>query len=346
MRTVKAVGALNANDPLVPLTIERRELGAHDVLIEIDYAGICHSDIHTVRGDWGPITYPQVVGHEIVGRVAEIGSSVTRHRVGDTVGVGCQSNSCRECAQCLKGHDQYCLQGNTQTYNGVDADGSITQGGYSRATVVNEDFVVTIPEGLDPAKAAPLLCAGITLYSPLKHWQAGPGTRVAILGLGGLGHMGVKIAVALGAEVTVLSRGTKKREDALAFGASNYVDTTDTQALREIRSSFDLILNTVSAALNISSYLRLLDVDGALVNVGAPSEPFSVPAFALIPARRTLAGSTTGGIPEIEEMLAFCAEHDLLPETELIDADRINEAWERVLAADVRYRFVIDTHTL
>ncbi|GAB2555553.1 NAD(P)-dependent alcohol dehydrogenase [Leucobacter ruminantium] len=347
MRTVNAYGAVNATDPLVPLMIERRDVGAHDVLIDIDYAGICHSDIHTVRGDWGPIAYPQVVGHEIVGRVAEVGGAVTRHRVGDLVGVGCQSNSCRECTQCLQGHDQYCLNGNTQTYNGIDpADGTITQGGYSQAIVTNEDYVVAIPVGLDPAKVAPLLCAGITTYSPLKHWNAGPGTRVGVVGMGGLGHMGVKLAVALGADVTVLSRGTKKRDDALAFGADRYVDTTDVGALRELRGGLDLIVNTVSAGLDISRYLNLLDVDGTLVNVGAPAEPFSVPAFALIPRRRSLAGSTTGGIPEIEEMLEFCAEHGVHPETELVSAEGINEAWDRVLSADVRYRFVIDAKTL
>ncbi|WP_454296616.1 NAD(P)-dependent alcohol dehydrogenase [Salana multivorans] len=345
MTTVKAYGAINATDPLEQLTIERREVGPHDVLIDIDYAGICHSDIHTIRGEWGPITYPQVVGHEIVGRVAAVGSDVTKHRVGETVGVGCQSNSCRECAQCRQGHDQYCLKGNVQTYDGVDVDGTITQGGYSEKTVIDENFVVTIPESLDRAKAAPLLCAGITLYSPLKHWGAGPGKRVAIVGMGGLGHMGVKIAAALGADVTVLSRGTRKREDALAFGASRYVDTTDAEAMKELAGSFDLIVNTVSAPIDLASYLTLLDVDGALVVVGAPPEPFAVPAFSLIPARRTLAGSTTGGIPEIQEMLDFCAEHGILPETELIEVDDINAAWKRVLDADVRYRFVIDTKT-
>lgn len=347
MRTVKAIGALNATDPLVPLTIERREVGPHDVLIDIDYAGICHSDIHTIRGDWGPITYPQVVGHEIVGHVTQIGSEVTNHKIGDTVGVGCQSNSCRTCAQCEQGHDQYCLNGNTQTYNGIEpADGTITQGGYSEAIVTNEDFVLSIPAGLDPAKAAPLLCAGITTYSPLKHWNSGPGKRVGVVGMGGLGHMGVKLAAALGAEVTVLSRGTKKKDDALAFGATHYVDTTDADELSALTGSLDLVINTVSAGLDITTYLGLLDVDGALVNVGAPPEPFSVPAFSLIPARRTLAGSTTGGIAEIQEMLDFCAERGIHPETELVSAGEINEAWERVLSADVRYRFVIDTHTL
>ncbi|AQP46449.1 hydroxyacid dehydrogenase [Tessaracoccus aquimaris] len=345
--TVKAYGATSQDAPLEPMTIERRDVGEHDVLIDIDYAGICHSDIHTIRGDWGPITYPQVVGHEIVGRVAEIGSAVTKHRVGDIVGVGCQSNSCRTCAQCVQGHDQYCLNGNTQTYNSVDpADGTITQGGYSQAVVTNEDYVLAIPAGLDPAKTAPLLCAGITAYSPLRHWNAGPGKRVGVIGMGGLGHMGVKIALALGAEVTVLSRGAKKQSDALAFGATRYVNTTDQAALAELADSFDLIVNTVSAGLDIATYLGLLDVDGTLVNVGAPSEPFSVPAFSLVPRRRSLAGSTTGGIAEIQEMLGFCAEHGIHPETELVSAEEINDAWERVLSADVRYRFVIDTHTL
>ncbi|MBD7956440.1 NAD(P)-dependent alcohol dehydrogenase [Microbacterium sp. Sa4CUA7] len=344
--TVHAYAATSPTGPLVPITIERRDLLPHDVRIDIEYAGICHSDIHTVRGDWGPITYPQVVGHEIVGRVAAVGPEVTRHKVGDRVGVGCQSNSCRTCEQCRQGRDQYCLNGNTQTYNGIDpADGTITQGGYSQAVVTNEDFVVAVPAQLDAARVAPLLCAGITTYSPLKHWNAGPGTRVAVIGMGGLGHMGVKIAAALGADVTVLSRGTKKKDDALAFGAARYVDTTDADALGELTGSQDLIINTVSAGLDIATYLGLLDVDGALVNVGAPAEPFSVPAFSLIPARRTLAGSTTGGIAEIEEMLAFCAEHGIMPETELIGAEQINDAYERVLGADVRYRFVIDAST-
>lgn len=346
MRTVKAYGATDATGPLVPMEIKRRDLLPHDVLIEIDYAGICHSDIHTIRGDWGPINYPQVVGHEIVGRVVEVGSAVTRHKVGDTVGVGCQSNSCRECSQCQQGNDQYCLKGNTQTYCGVDVDGTITQGGYSQAVVTNEDFVLSIPKGLDPAKAAPLLCAGITTYSPLRHWNAREGTRVGVVGMGGLGHIAVKIAAAMGAEVTVLSRGTKKKEDALRFGATRYVDTNDADSMAEMADSLDLIINTVSAGLKITSYLRLLDVDGTLVNVGVPSEPFSVPAFALIPRRRSLAGSNTGGIAETQEMLDFCAENGIHPETELVDADGINDAWERVLNSDVRYRAVIDTHTL
>lgn len=345
--TVKAIGAVNAHDPLVAIEIERREVGPNDVLIDIDYAGICHSDIHTARGEWGAISYPQVVGHEIIGRVAAIGSDVSKHKVGDLVGVGCQSNSCGECAQCELGHDQYCIKGNTQTYASVDTDGTITQGGYSEKVVTNEDFVLRVPEGLDPARTAPLLCAGITLYSPLRHWNAGPGTRVGIVGLGGLGHMGVKLAAAMGAEVTALSRGTAKRADAAAFGAAAYIDTTDAAAMRAARGTFDIIINTVSAPLRLSEYLRLLDVDGTLVLVGAPPEPYALPAFGLIGARKSVAGSTTGGIREIQEMLEFCAENAVAPETELIraDADEINRAWQRVMDADVRYRFVIDTNT-
>ncbi|WIE76019.1 NAD(P)-dependent alcohol dehydrogenase [Curtobacterium sp. MCSS17_007] len=347
MRTVNAYAAPSATEPLVKTTITRRDLGPNDVEIDIAYAGICHSDIHTVRGEWGQIQYPQVVGHEIVGHVSAVGSDVTKHRVGDRVGVGCMVNSCGECEQCRAGQEQYCLEGNTQTYASKDpADGSITQGGYSEAVVVNEDFVLCVPESLDIEKVAPLLCAGITLYSPLHHWGAGPGKKVAIVGLGGLGHMGVKIAAALGAEVTVLSQTTAKEQDSLRFGAVAHHATKDPETFERLRGSFDLIINTVSAKIPLSSYLGLLKVDGALVNVGAPSEPLEVPVFSLIGARRTFAGSNIGGIAETQEMLDFCAEHGILPETELISADRINEAYERVLASDVRYRFVIDAATL
>uniref|UniRef100_A0A942Y8C6 NAD(P)-dependent alcohol dehydrogenase n=1 Tax=Neobacillus citreus TaxID=2833578 RepID=A0A942Y8C6_9BACI len=347
MRTVNAYAAPSATEPLVKTTITRRDLGPKDVEIDIAYAGICHSDIHTVRGEWGEIQYPQVVGHEIVGHVSAVGSDVTKHRVGDRVGVGCMVNSCRECEQCLAGQEQYCLKGNIQTYAGVDpADGSITQGGYSQAVVVDEDFVLRVPESLDVEKVAPLLCAGITLYSPLHHWGAGPGKKVAIVGLGGLGHMGVKIAAALGADVTVLSQTTAKQEDSLKFGASAHHATRDPETFRTLRGSFDLIINTVSAKIPLRDYLGLLKVDGTLVNVGAPSEPLEVPVFSLLGARRSFAGSNIGGIAETQEMLDFCAEHGILPETELISADQINEAYERVLASDVRYRFVIDAATL
>ncbi|RZU62757.1 NAD(P)-dependent alcohol dehydrogenase [Zhihengliuella halotolerans] len=346
MLTAKAYAAPSATEPLVPLTIERRDVGPKDVLIAIRYAGICHSDIHTVREEWGPITFPQVVGHEIVGEVTEVGSAVTKHAVGDRVGVGCMVNSCRECEQCRAGNEHYCLSGNTQTYASVDRDGTITQGGYSTHVVVDEDFVLTVPEALPYDAVAPLLCAGITTYSPLARWNAGPGSRVAVVGMGGLGHLGVKIAVAMGAEVTVLSRSESKKEDALAFGAARHVATGDDGALESLRGSFDLIINTVSAPLPMDAYLATLRPEGALVNVGAPPQPLPVSAFSLIIGGRSLAGSNIGSIRETQEMLDFCAEHGIAPETELISADRINDAYERVLNSDVRYRFVIDTATL
>jgi len=345
MLTVNAYAATSATEPLVPVTIERRDLGPHDVLIDIAYAGICHSDIHTVRGHWGPITYPQVVGHEIVGFVREVGSEVTEHKVGDRVGVGCESNSCGTCEQCVKGEEVYCLNGNVQTYAGQDYDGTITQGGYSQATVVNENFVLKIPASLELQKVAPLLCAGVTLYSPLKHWKAGPGTKVAIVGMGGLGHVGVKLAHALGAEVTVLSQTLSKQEDGMTFGADHYYATSDTETFEKLAGRFDLILNTVSAKLDIARYVDLLAVDGTLVMLGAPSEEISLPAMPLIAGRRSIAGSANGGIPVTQEMLDFCAEHGILPETELIAAADINDAYERVLSSDVRYRFVIDATT-
>jgi uncharacterized zinc-type alcohol dehydrogenase-like protein len=346
MRTVNAYAAPSATEPLVKTTIERRDVGPKDVMIDIAYAGICHSDIHTVRGEWGEIQYPQVVGHEIVGTVSEVGSEVTKHKVGDRVGVGCMVNSCGECEYCKRGDEQYCAKGNTGTYTSVDpADGTVTQGGYSQAVVVTEDFVLRVPESLDYDKVAPLLCAGITLYSPLHHWGVTEGTKVAIVGMGGLGHMGVKIAAALGADVTVLSQTTSKKDDSLRFGAKAHYATSDEQTFTDLANSFDLIINTVSAKVDMGAYLGLLAVDGTLVNVGAPSEPLEVPAFALIPARRSWAGSAIGGIRETQEMLDFCAEHGIVPETELIDADQINEAYERVLKSDVRYRFVIDAAT-
>ena len=346
MLTANAYAAPSATGDLVPTTIERRDVGAHDVLIEIRFAGICHSDIHTVRGDWGPQQYPLAPGHEIAGIVTEIGSAVTRHAVGDRVGVGCMVNSCRECVNCLKGEEQYCLNGMIGTYGAVDRDGTITQGGYSTHVVVAEDFVVTIPEGIGLDAAAPLLCAGITTYSPLRHWGAGPGKKVAVVGLGGLGHMAVKLAHAMGAEVTVLSQSLKKQEDGLKLGADHYYATSDETTFKDLANTFDLIINTVSAPIDISAYLQLLTLDGALVNVGAPAEPLPVNVFSLILGRRSFAGSAIGGIRETQEMLDFCAEHNLGAEIEVIPASKINDAYERVLASDVRYRFVIDTSTL
>lgn len=346
MFAVNAYAAPSATEPLVPTLIERREVGPHDVLIEIKFAGICHSDIHTVRGDWGPQTYPLAAGHEIAGIVTEVGAAVTKHSVGDRVGVGCMVNSCGECSSCAAGNEQYCLAGNTGTYGAVDRDGTITQGGYSTHVVVVEDFVVRIPEGIALDVAAPLLCAGITTYSPLRHWGAGPGTKVAVVGLGGLGHMAVKIAHALGADVTVLSQTLKKKDDALELGADHYYASSDPETFTKLAGSFDLIVNTVSAEIDINAYLQLLVVDGVLVNVGAPAEPLAVQVFSLIMARRTLAGSTIGSIRETQEMLDFCAEHNLGAEIEVISADQINEAYERVLSSDVRYRFVIDVATI
>ncbi|MHA7276441.1 NAD(P)-dependent alcohol dehydrogenase [Arthrobacter sp. HLT1-21] len=344
--TVNAYAAPSASGDLVKTTIERRDVGPDDVLIDIKFAGICHSDIHTVRGDWGPQSYPLAPGHEIAGIVTEVGSNVTKHSVGDRVGVGCMVNSCGECKNCEAGEEQYCLEGNTGTYGAKDRDGTITQGGYSTHIVVTEAFVIRIPEGIELDVAAPLLCAGITTFSPLKHWGAGPGKKVAVVGLGGLGHMAVKLAAAMGAEVTVLSQSLKKQEDGLRLGAKHYYATSDENTFKDLAGSFNLIINTVSASLPISDYLGLLDLDGALVNVGAPAEPLPVNAFALIGGRRSFAGSLIGGIRETQEMLDFCAEHHLGAEVEVISADKINEAYERVLASDVRYRFVIDTSTL
>lgn len=346
MLTVNAYAATSPTAPLTPTTIERRDLGPHDVLIEIKYAGICHSDIHTARGDWGPVTYPLVTGHEIAGIVTQVGPEVTKHTVGDRVGVGCMVDSCGQCSYCQGGQEQYCLKGNIGTYAATGKDGQLTQGGYSTHIVVTQDFVLHIPDGLDLDVAAPLLCAGITTYSPLNRWGAGPGKKVAVVGLGGLGHMGVQIAHAMGAEVTVLSQSLKKQEDGLRLGADHYYATSDPETFEKLAGSFDLVLNTVSAAIDVDAYLSLLAVDGALVNVGAPPEPLSVNVFSLIMARRSFAGSMIGGIRETQEMLDFCAAHHLGAEIEVIGADQINEAYERVLASDVRYRFVIDTSTL
>jgi uncharacterized zinc-type alcohol dehydrogenase-like protein len=343
---VNAYAAPAAGEPLAPVTIERRPVGANDVLIEIEFAGICHSDIHTVNGDWGPQPFPVVPGHEIVGRVTEVGADVTRHSVGDRVGVGCMVNSCGECTNCRNGDEQYCLEGMVGTYAATDRDGTTTQGGYSTHVVVDADYVLTVPDGIDPASAAPLLCAGITTYAPLRKWGAGPGVKVAIVGLGGLGHMAVKIAHALGAEVTVLSQSLKKQEDGLRLGADDYFATSDPTTFEQLAGRFDLIVNTVSAKIDLDAYLGLLAVDGTLVNVGAPAEPLSVNVFSLIGARRSVAGSMSGGIALPQEMLEFCAEHHIGAEVEVIRADQVNEAYERVLASDVRYRFVIDAATL
>ncbi|MGQ4437651.1 MULTISPECIES: NAD(P)-dependent alcohol dehydrogenase [unclassified Streptomyces] len=346
MTTVAAYAAPAAKAPLERTTIERRAVREFDVLIDIKFAGICHSDIHQAREGWGEAIFPMVPGHEIAGIVSEVGPGVTKFQVGDRVGVGCMVDSCRECENCKAGLEQYCTGGNVGTYNSVGKDGEPTYGGYSEKVVVDENFVVGIPEGISLDVAAPLLCAGITTYSPLKHWNAGPGKKVAIIGMGGLGHMGVKIAHALGAEVTVLSQSLRKQEDGLKLGADHYYATSDPKTFEELRGSLDLIISTVSAPLDLGAYLSLLKTDGALVNVGAPEEPVSLNLFSVIGGRKTLAGSGIGGIRETQEMLDFCAEHGFGAEIEVISADQINEAYERVLASDVRYRFVIDTATI
>jgi uncharacterized zinc-type alcohol dehydrogenase-like protein len=344
--TARAVGAQAPDTPLRALEIPRRAVGPKDVRIDIKFCGVCHSDIHHTRGEWGEVPYPAVPGHEIAGVVAEVGAEVTRFAAGDRVGVGCLVDSCRECESCAKGQEQYCLPGNTQTYGSVDRDGTITYGGYSDHVVVDEDFVLRIPDALDLDVAAPLLCAGITTYSPLRHWGAGPGKRVAVVGLGGLGHMAVQLAKAMGAEVTVLSQSLRKKDDGLRLGADHYFATGDDATFDRLAGRFDLIVNTVSAKLEIGRFLGLLRTDGALVNVGAPPQPLPVPVFPLLLQRRTFAGSAIGSIRETQEMLDFCARHGIAAEIERISADEVNEAWERVLSSDVRYRFVIDTSTL
>ncbi len=346
---MKTIGfaAQSAGATLGPYSFERRDLRPDDVAIEILYCGVCHSDLHQARNDWGWSTYPMVPGHEIVGRVIDIGQGVTRHRVGDAVAVGCMVDSCRRCDQCRKGFEQFCRAGNTQTYNDRDRQtGAPTHGGYARHVVVAEDFVVRVPDGLDLSHAAPLLCAGITTYSPLRQWQVGPGSRVGVVGLGGLGHMAVKLAAALGADVTVLSRSADKRADALALGADRLLVSGDAAAMAAAASSLDLIIDTVPVRHDLTPYLPLLDVDGTLVlvgQIGQLAEPSTVP---LVLGRRRIAGSPIGGIRETQEMLDFCGRRNILPEVEMIRMDQINHAFDRIERADVRDRFVIDMATL
>jgi uncharacterized zinc-type alcohol dehydrogenase-like protein len=346
MTSATAYQATAPDAPLEKATIERRAVGPHDILIDVKFAGICHSDIHTARNEWGGTTYPVVPGHEIAGIVAEVGSKVTTRKVGDRVGVGCFVDSCGKCEACLDGDEQYCTKGVVQTYNSTTYEGEFTNGGYSTQIVVTEKFVLGIPEGVELDVAAPLLCAGITLYSPLKHWGAGPDKKVAIIGMGGLGHIGVKIAHAMGAHVTVLSQTDAKEADGKAYGADEYYATKDTTALKDLQGKFDLILNTVSANLPMGKYLGLLARNGTLVELGVPEKPLDIPAFALLTNRRSFAGSMVGGIAETQEMLDFCAEHHIGAEIEVIPAEKINEAYDRVVKSDVRYRFVIDAATL
>ncbi|MFE4545426.1 NAD(P)-dependent alcohol dehydrogenase [Arthrobacter sp. NPDC056727] len=341
----KAYVATSPTAPLQPGTVERREPGEFEVRIAIRFTGICHSDIHAARGDWASVTYPVVVGHEIAGVVEAVGPRVTRYSVGDRVGVGCFVDSCRDCANCRAGEEQHCLAGSTSTYNSVGRDGLPTAGGYSTSIVVDENYVLRIPDGIPLESAAPLLCAGITMYSPLRNWNAGPGERVAIIGMGGLGHMGVKMAAAMGAEVTVLSQSLKKQEDARRLGAQHYYATSDPATFEVLAGHFDLIINTVSADIDVDQYLSLLALDGTMVLVGLPSKPLTQRAWSLVAFRRNLAGSKMGGVRQTQEMLNFCAARGLGAEVEVIPASKINEAFDRVIGSDVRYRFVIDAGT-
>ena len=340
----RGYAALSATKKLEPFNFERRELGPFDIAIDIAFAGICHSDIHQVREEWGPSIYPMVPGHEIAGIVSAIGSSVTKFSIGQRAGVGVFVDSCRTCGPCISGLEQYCEAGMTGTYNNLERDGAtVAMGGYCDKFIVHQNYAVSIPDNLSLSGAAPLLCAGITLYSPLKHWAAARGTRVAIMGLGGLGHMGVKFAKALGAHVTVLSHSPHKEADARAMGADEFV--SDTSALKALNRSFDLILNTVSADIDINRYINLLSLDGTIVAIGLPINPYSVRAGGLLSARRSLAGSTIGGIAETQEMLDFCSKHSIESDVEIISAEYINDAYERTVSSDVKYRFVIDAST-
>ena len=342
----RGLAALTAKAELTSYEFDRRELGAHDVALDIAYAGICHSDIHQVREEWGPAIFPMVPGHEIAGTVSAIGSSVTKFAVGDRIGVGVFIDSCRKCASCLAGLQQYCEEGMTGTYNTMERDGkTVALGGYSNLFVINEDYAVHIPDNLALDGVAPLLCAGITLYSPIRKWNVTANSKVAVMGLGGLGHMGVKFAAAMGAEVTVLSHSPSKKTDALAMGAKYFIDTSVAGSLKPLTKKFDLVLNTVSAYLDINEYLDLLKLDGTLVVIGLPGKPYEVNAGALLNGRRRLAGSMIGGIPEMQEMLDFCGKHSILSNVEVIDASYANTAYERTIASDVKYRFVIDGAT-
>jgi len=343
MSLVKAYGFVSATSPCRPLEIERREVGPHDVLFDIAYCGICHSDIHTARSEWGPARYPLVVGHEITGIVREVGSAVTAFAPGDRVGVGCMVDSCGQCDYCRQGLEQFCDKC-TFTYNNIDRYGGTTQGGYSQAITVQEHFVFKIPEVIPLDECAPLLCAGITTYSPLKRWLQ-PGMKVAVVGLGGLGHVGVQIAAALGAEVSVLSHTLAKQADGLAFGATNYYATSEEGILKQLRGQFDMILCTVSTTEDYTAYINALNKTGVLVNVGMPATPVDIYVRALSP-RRTLQGSLIGGCAETQEMLDFCAEHGVRPRIETIGAEDITDAYDKVIRSQVRYRYVIDANTI
>ena len=347
MTITKGYAALTSNGKIEPWEFERRDVGVNDISIDIEFAGICHSDIHQVKEEWGAAKFPMVPGHEIVGTVVAVGKDVKKFKVGDIAGVGCFVDSCGECEYCLNGNDHWCLDNSAYTYNGMERDGvTPTYGGYSKNIVVKADYALKVPAHLDRAGTAPLLCAGITTYSPLRHWNAGPGKNVAVLGLGGLGHMAVKIAVAMGAQVTVLSHSASKREDALAMGAHHFVDTSDRVALKELANTIDIIINTVSADIELRRYINILRQWGSLVVVGAPGKPYAIDGFSLMNRQLSLSGSNIGSIKETQEMLDFCGEHNITSDIEVIAASEIDAAYDRVLASDVRYRFVIDTATI
>jgi uncharacterized zinc-type alcohol dehydrogenase-like protein len=348
MSTTKAYAAPAASIPLEPFQLERRAPGAHDVQIEILFCGVCHSDLHQIRDEWGGSIFPMVPGHEIVGRITAVGDHVSKFKVGDLAGVGCMIDSCRECTSCKEGLEQYCeTTGMIGTYNSREIKtGQPTYGGYSQQIVVDEKYTLSVSEKLDLARVAPLLCAGITTYSPLRQWKVGPGHRVAVMGLGGLGHMAVKFAVALGAEVTVLSTSAGKEADAKALGAHKFVVTKDEEQFKSVNNYFDFIINTISAQIDLGSYVNLLRLDGTMILLGVPTEAPQLHAFNLISKRRRVAGSLIGGIAETQEMLDFCAEHNIMSDIEVIDIQHINEAYERMLKGDVKYRFVIDVASL
>jgi uncharacterized zinc-type alcohol dehydrogenase-like protein len=347
MIQTKGYAAYSPETPLKHFDFERRSVGTHDVLIQIMYCGVCHSDIHTARNEWGRTIYPNVPGHEIVGTITEVGSHVTTFKVGDLAGVGCFVDSCRECSSCKEGLEQYCEIGSVGTYNSIPkGETKPTYGGYSGQIVVDEQYTLKIADTLPLEKVAPLLCAGITTYSPLRHWKISPGHKVAILGLGGLGHMAVKFAVSFGAEVTMLSSSPSKEQDAASLGAHHFVLTSDAGQLKKITGTFDFIINTISATHDVNAYMQLLRRDGTMVLLGAPPTPAQVAAFTLIGKRRKLAGSVIGGIAENQEMLDYCAAHNITSDVEVIPMDKINEAYERMLRSDVKYRFVIDMATL
>jgi uncharacterized zinc-type alcohol dehydrogenase-like protein len=346
MLLTKGYAALTSKATLQPFSFERRGVGAHDVLITISHCGICHSDIHQARDEWGGSLFPMVPGHEIVGTIAQVGNAVKRFRVGETAGIGCFVDSCRNCAACREGLEQYCEAGMLVTYSGKDKNGQVTQGGYSTKIVVDESFVLRIPKSLSPAGAAPLLCAGITTYSPLRHWGIGKYHKLAVVGLGGLGHMAVKIARAMSIEVVVLSTSERKRKDAERLGAGEFTLTSQPDTFTRLQRHFDFILDTVSAPHNYNAYVNLLKTDGTMILVGAPGKPMPLEPFPLIMHRRQIAGSVIGGIRETQEMLDFCAEHQIESDIEVIPIQQVNEAYERVLRGDVRFRFVIDLASL